>query len=367
MIQQYKPNYTKEDKDALKALIDTDTWFSEFSQTDKFAEELAKATENKHAVIVNNGTVAISIALSALGIRPYDQVIVPDITMVATANAVRFVGATPVFCDIDPSTGLLDAKKAIALSESIGARAIIYVTLNGRINEADVIFLNNYCKENYIHFIKDDAQSLGSGARSNKSLQNPEFGDIHTLSFSPHKSVSCGQGGAIVTSDDKLFEKFKRFKDFGRLIGGADIHDHFGINSKFTELQATLGLSQLNRLTNTCQTKKMIYDYYFNLFKNSKVRMIDRLLNETPWFMEIHVENRDRLHEELKKRNIGSRKMYPALHTQACYDLRENVQEGFKPENSVAYSEHSLWLPSSIDLEFKDIEFIANNVLEICA
>jgi len=364
-IPQYKPTYTAEDKKKLHELVDSDTWFAEFKNVEDFEKELAFVTENKYAIAVNNGTFAISIVLSALGIRPYDQVIVPDLTMVATANAVRFIGATPVLGDIDPANGCLDVDKAIQLAELVGARAIVYVTLNGRMDYNGIIKLKKYCDENSIWLIKDDAQSLGSRTlHGNMSLQSPEFADVHTLSFSPHKIVSCGQGGAIVTSSDRLYEKFKRMKDFGRLSGGADIHDYFGINSKFTELQACLGLSQLKRINEIIKYKHLIYDTYFKFLDGSGAKMIKDHVRTVPWFVDIYVENRDQLFLDLKEQGIGTRKLYPALHTQACYDLRENVHEDCKPVESSIFSNKGLWLPSSFDLTEEDIKNICDKIKE---
>jgi perosamine synthetase len=366
-IAQYEPKYTVEDKKALHELIDSDSWFSEFKYVEEFERMLAKQTGNEYAIAVNNGTVAISIVLSALGIRPYDQVIVPDMTMIATANAVSFIGATPVFADIELDTGCLDVDKAIALAESVDARAIIYVTLNGRMNEQAILKLKKYCDDNYIHLIKDDAQSLGSYSDSGLPLQDSSFANTHTLSFSPHKAVSTGQGGAIVTSDEKLYEAYKRMKDFGRLTGGADNHDYFGINSKFTELQASLGISQLKRFDQIIRDKRFIYDSYAERLDrdSTNIYIKPRNNNTTPWFVDLYIkENLQGLAEHLKNNGIGTRKIYPALQNQLCYDKFHNVQIGFKPEYSVMLSETVLWLPSSLTLTEDDINKVCDKILE---
>ena len=366
-IAQYEPSYKPSDKKLLHELIDSDTWFSEFKYVQEFEKLLAEQTNNKYAIAVNNGTVAISIALSALGIRPYDQVIVPDITMVATANAVKFIGATPVFCDVETETCCLDVDKAIALAESINARAIIYVTLNGRINEKAILRLKKYCDDNYIHLIKDDAQSLGSYSESGLTLQDASFAHVHTLSFSPHKAVSTGQGGAILTSDDNLYEKFKRMKDFGRLSGGSDVHDYFGINSKFTELQASLGISQLRRFHQIINDKRNIYDTYYRRLSSSKeIFMMPRNSNTTPWFVDLYVKDkRNELASYLKEKGIGTRNLYMALQNQQCYEIKhENIQVGFKPEYSVHFSNTGLWLPSTFTLTEEQVNYVCDSILE---
>ncbi len=121
-----------------------------------------------------------------------------------------------------------------------------------------------FCKENELYLIEDAAQSFGSKV-DGQFLGT--LGDIGSFSFSPHKIITTGQGGALVTNDEKLHEKIERLKDFGRLQGGADIHDYFGINSKFTDIQAVIGIEQIKKLKERIKRKKEIYLQYVICFQ----------------------------------------------------------------------------------------------------
>lgn len=359
LIQQYEPVYDLEARVALANLALSDSWLSDFKETEKFEKALCEATAVPYCSVVNNGTIAISIALLAMGIKPGDEVIVPNLTMIATATAVEFIGAIPVFADIEKSSFCLDVNRVIE-KYTEKTKAVIYVTFNGRINEKQVHKLVQFCKEKQLAFIKDDAQSLGSGVPNGHGLQHNEFGDVHTLSFSPHKIIPTGQGGAILCHDKELFEKIDRIKDFGRLQGGADIHDYFGINSKFTEMQAILGINALYKLEEKQVFKQKLYDTYYEAFKSIKdIMMLERALNHTPWFCDIYVNDRDKLALHLKEKNIGTRPMYPALNTQKCYNSTD-----IHLANSQVICGMGLWLPSSFNLKEEQIQYIINNVKE---
>ena len=364
MIPQYNPIYSQEEKEALKAFIDTPTWFSEYKKTEEFEELIEKKTQNKYCSVVNNGTIAISIALLACGVEPYHEVIVPDLTMIATANAVKFIGAKPVFCDIETTTGCLDVEQAMRLVTD-KTKAIIYVTLNGRMNLKAIELLRLFCLKNRIKLIKDDAQSLGSCDIFGRPLQIENFGDLHTLSFSPHKLISMGQGGCIVTNDDYLGEKVERLKDFGRLVGGEDYHPEFGINSKYTDLQAVLGIEQMKTLTQKINKKREIYDEYYNQLKDAidknQIFMFQREGGHTPWFVDAYIRQHYKtdLLEHLFNCGIQTRKMYPVISS--CKFYSEFYSNTYWAGE---FSDDGFWLPSSLNLTKEDISFICEKIKE---
>lgn len=377
MLQQYKPVYGEQEAQALYDLVVSGSYLADFKKTEEFENKIAQITQNKYCHAVNNGTIAISLALMACGVRRDDLVIVPNITMIATANAVKFIGAVPIFVDIEADTLCLDVEKTIQeienqSAQAIGTRvsAVIYVTLNGRMNTSGIKRLKEYCKQNRIALLKDDAQSLGSSSSEGLSMQNPVYSDITTLSFSPHKLISCGQGGAILTNDEELSKNIARLKDFGRLEGGADIHDYFGINSKYTEMQAVVGIEQLKKFDEKVLFKRRIYELYKNLLKDCKgISMINRDIFETPWFIDIYFKEqqswemcnpRNKIADYLKSNGVGTRPIYPKLNSQKCY----NEAGEFPVSDKIANT--GLWLPSSFDLKDSDIEYICNKLKEIC-
>lgn len=345
-IEQYKPIYGKEEADALHALVMSGSYLADYKKTQEFEEKIAHESLNNYAVAVNNGTLALSLALYASGVRAGDSVIVPNLTMIATATAVEFIGAVPIFCDIEQERLCLDVDLATSYLQ-VGANAVIYVSFNGRENFKKLKKLVNYCKLNNKILINDDAQSFGS-----LGVQSEQYGKIHTLSFSPHKIVSCGQGGAIVTSNKEIYEKIKRIKDFGRLQGGTDIHDYFGINSKFTEMQAVVGLCQLERLRKRIEFKHYIYELYYSYLSD----YMFKYCGETIWMPDIYLPTRrlrDSLIEYLNEHNIKTRPMYPMLTSQKIYT------SGFEYPISKRISETGLFLPCSFDLQEHQIINIA--------
>lgn len=354
MIVQYKPQYSEIEAKELYNLVMSGSYLADFKKTEEFEKELCIHTGNTYVHAVNNGTVAISLALLASEkINDCSQVIVPNLTMIATANAVLSVGAHPVFCDIEPETLCLDVDKALEICKNTDIDAIIYVTLNGRINLKKYKELRSFCKNNNILLIKDDAQSLGSFTDDDLQVTNGIYSDMSTVSFSPHKIISCGQGGAVLTNDKKYADNIARLKDFGRLSGGADIHDYYGTNSKFTEMQATIGLCQLERLSNRISTKRRIYEEYY---KHLSFLML-KLNKETPWFIDIYFSTerlRDGCAKFLLENEIQTRSVYPALTSQKIY-------QNSKPYKIAEFlGKTGLWLPSSFDLTDKEIEHICN-------
>ena len=323
MIVQYAPEFGVEERQAVTDYMASGAWLTEHVETELFEAALADTVGVPYVSAVNNGTISLSLALLALGLKPGDRVVVPDLTMIATAFAVQLIGCVPVLCDVDPSDLCLDLERAIDRLLDSSAKAVIYVSLNGRSHSAaDLIAFRGDLHSYNAYLVEDAAQSLGSYTPDGRPLGS--LGDISSLSFSPHKIISTGQGGAILTSDPALHQRVERLKDFGRLTGGEDIHEHFGVNAKFTDLQAVVGLAQLGKLPQRVHQKLGLY----NLYQGGLAGLSDYLMPmphySTPWFMEVYTVDdcRDELREYLTKHGIGTRTVYPALHTQRVRSRR---------------------------------------------
>ena len=175
------------------------------------------------------------------------------------------------------------------------------------------------------------------------------------------KIITTGQGGMILTNDDNLAYKIRQIKDFGRASGGLDIHDTIGYNFKFTDLQATLGLSQFSQLSARIKRKREIYEIYNHFLSGIDPVQLKLLPNDinytTPWFYEILVENRNELKKHLKNFNIGTRDMYPPINKQAAY----NQNEFFPVSENIG--EKGLWLPSFVQLTDEDVAFICKQII----
>lgn len=352
-----EPWFGKEEKKAICDYMDEGGWITEFKRTQLFEEMIAKYTGAKHCIVVNNGTISLTLAALACGIKAGDEVIIPNYTMIASPNSVFMFGAKPVFVDVEPSTLILDyesTKKAITKK----TRAIMLVSSNGRYPSVGIDKFKALAKKNNLYLIEDAAQSLGSFYPNGNHIGTE--GIVGSFSFSAPKVISTGQGGALITNDDDVALKIRRLKDFGRAKGGTDFHDSIGYNFKFTELQACIGIEQMKKLQWRVNRKKEILKLYKKLLKSvEQVHFFEQdLKHTTPWFIDVLVEDKEKLQTYLKENNIGSRIMYPPINKQVAYNYPGN----FKISNLVG--EKGLWLPSASQLTDSNIKYITGKIKE---
>ena len=354
-IMQMRPLFGEEEKQAICEYMDEDGFITEFKRTALFEDLIASYTGAKHCIAVNNGTISLSIAAMAVGLKPNDEVIVPNYTMVATPNALKLFGAKPVFVDVEPTTLCLDLKKVIEAISS-KTKAIMLVSANGRYPDAGIEAFDNLAKERNLYIIEDAAQGLGSYFPDGRHIGRA--GAIGSFSFSAPKIISTGQGGALITDDDNFAHKIRQLKDFGRTSGGNDVHDSIGFNFKFTELQAVIGIEQMKKLPERVARKKEIYNRYasgldgikkVSLFKNN-------CETTTPWFYDLLVEDRAALMEFLKTNQIGTRVMYPPINKQKAYNVR-----GEHPVSN-RVGDYGLWIPSQVQLDNQEIDYICRKI-----
>lgn len=252
-IMQMRPLFGEEEKRAICEYMDEDGFITEFKRTEQFEQMIAGYTGAKHCIVVNNGTVSLTLAALAVGVQAGDEVIVPNYTMIATPNSVKMFGAIPVFVDVEPETLCLDIEKVLqALTPK--TKAIMLVSANGRYPKAGISAFEKLARERNLLLIEDSAQSLGSFYPDGRHIGRA--GLVGSFSFSAPKIISTGQGGAVVTDDDSVAAKLRRLKDFGRSGGGNDVHDSIGYNFKFTELQACIGIEQMKKLPARVERKK---------------------------------------------------------------------------------------------------------------
>lgn len=354
-IPQMRPLFGSEEKAELMAYLDEDGFFTEFKKTEAFECQIAEFTGARHCIVVNNGTVSLTLAAIALGVGPGDEVIVPDYTMIATPNSVKMLGAQPVFVDVDPDTLILDMA-ATRAAITPRTRAIMLVSANGRAPACGIKAFEDLAHETGVALIEDAAQSLGSRYADGRHIGRA--GAIGSFSFSAPKIISTGQGGALITDDDGLANKLRRLKDFGRAAGGTDVHDSIGYNFKFTELQACVGLAQMRQLPERIERKKEIWRRYTEgLAGIPGIQLFAHDLSLcTPWFIDCRAERRDELAAYLKAQGIGTRTMYPPIHQQIAYDL-----PGHHPV-AEEIGRSGLWLPSMIQLTDTQIKQICREI-----
>lgn len=332
MINHIEPYYGKAERKAMDKYLKSGGFMTEHGVTEEFEKMLAEFLSVPYVSCVPSGTVAIYLSLLASGVGKGDKVLVPDLTMIATANAVRMTGAEPILVDIDPFNFCLDLSQV-----QDEAKAMIYVDLNGR--SGNMKKVKDLCKEHNMILIEDACQSLGS---KHKGKYLGTFGRFGCFSLGFHKIITTGQGGFVVSHTKEDYEAIERLKDFGRVKGGSDIHDYMGFNFKFTDLQAVIGIEQLKTIEWRMGKKRQLYEWYFDEGAPE---------GYVPWFIEYVGFDRNKIYNKLMKKGIGCRKMYPPIHTQKIYEsgdfpFAENI------------SEMVLWLPSSLSLTKKQVQMI---------
>ena len=356
-INQIEPYLTEREAQATSEYLLSGGWLTEFKQTEILENMLADFLGVKHCVLVTNGTVSLYLAMLACGLGEGDKVLVPNYTMIASPNAVKWAGAEPVLVDIEADSLCMDVDNLIVDAHT---KALMYVSIDGR--SGDMSKVQQFCKDNDLILVEDACQALGA---KNRDTYLGTFGNVGCFSFSPHKLITTGQGGAIVTNDDAIYAKIKKLKDFHRTAPATDWHDGLGFNFKFTDLQAVVGIEQIKTIDDRIQRKKEIYGRYADNLKNTKeIEFLPTDLEQVPpWFVDPLLssrEIRDALQRHLKDKAIGSRHSYPPINHQPMYNHFE--KGSFPVSEDLAY--RGLWLPSSLNLTDDDIDRICTEIIK---
>ena len=346
MLLQSKPSFDINEAEACyDYLKDGQNFITEFKKTNELESMISKFIGAKYTIMTTSGNMALILALMAYDFKAEDEIIVPNYTMIATINSIKMVGAKPVLVDVDPDSLTLNLE-TIKKATTEKTRAIMHVSLNNR--HSGISEIAEYSKANNIVLIEDAAQSLGCFINGK---HYGTFGDLGCFSLSTPKIISTGQGGFIVTDNDELAKKLTMIKNFGRTMGGIDIFSTFGINAKFTDIQAVIGIEQMKKIQQRIERLGEIYKLYYD---NLSEFMIPIQFNGwIPWFVDIFIENRGDLIEFLKIHNIQTRATYPEINKTPMY----NDGKTFSVSNFV--SEKGLFLPTHMDLS-------DNQIIHIC-
>jgi len=327
----------------------------------RFESAFAKYLGTKYALSTSSCTGALHIALAALGIGPGDEVIVPDVTWVATANAVLYVGATPIFADIESDSWCLDpASFQAAITER--TKAVMPVHLYGHPSRMDKVM--EIARKHKLYVVEDAAPAIGAEFQGQKM---GTFGDFAAFSFQGAKLVVTGEGGMLVTNNDELYAKAHVIWDQGRVPGTFWI-DQRGLKYKMSNIQAAIGLGQLERVDELIEAKRRIFTWYQGELKG--VPGINLFVECTwarsiYWMCSILLDEkaritRDTMREKLRKRGVDTRPVFPAI---SQYPIWPKPQKACPTAYRVGAQ--ALNLPSGVCLKWEQVQYVCRCVKEI--
>ena len=349
-IPVYKPLLVGKEHEYVKQCLDS-SWISSKGEFVSRFEENFSQYINAHATTVANGTVALHLALLALGLGVGDEIIVPTFTYIASVNSIAYVGATPIFVDSLKDSWNLDP---IEIRKKLTARtkAIMVVHIYGNPCAMDEIV--TICKEHNLLLIEDAAEAFGSKYR-NKYVGT--FGDISTFSFFGNKTITTGEGGMVVAKDPKIIAKVCKLKSQSVSATKEYWHDEIGFNYRMTNVCAAIGVAQLEEADSIIQKKRLLTEWYKNALQNCQFsfQKEDDAIFNTYWMVSLVAANnavRDGIREYLKQHGVETRPFFYPAHTMPV----------FKTDNSYPIAEElskcGLNLPSYPGLTKEEVEYI---------
>jgi len=338
-------------------------WVSSLgSYIESFEKKFALYCNTKFALTTSNGTVALHLALLALDVKEGDEVIIPNLTFVATSNAVRYVGAKPVFVDIEKESYCIDPEK---IREAINpkTKAIIPVHLYG--HPANMNEIRDIAVKHKIFLIEDAAEATGAEINGKRI---GGLSDIATHSFYGNKIITCGEGGMITTNSEEIYNKVKLLRDHAMSPTKRYWHEEVGYNYRMTNMQAALGLAQLERIEEILSKRRKIYDWYLReLSSLDCIRLNPEVKNtrNVIWLVTIELIGkneifRDSIMSKLKKHGIDTR---PFFYLMSELPMNESADT----PNAKQIQSSSFNLPTYNEMTEKDVIFISKKLKEILA
>ena len=323
--------------------------------TEEFEEEISLALNVPFVVATTNGSAALYMALLSLGIGHGDEVIIPNRTWIASANAILLTGAKVVLVDVRSDLPLIDVAQ-IQSKITTQTKALMPVHLNGR--SADMQGIQRLAEKFGIPIIEDACQAFFS---SNSSGYLGTQSDVGCFSLGVTKLVSTGQGGFVVTKNRDVYERLKCIRNHGVTDEFTESYDQFGFNFKFTDLLASFGLVQLSRVSKRIVHLNKIYAKYesaISKFKCVNLLPVNVLSGEIPLYAEVLCPERKELENFLHFHNIQARIVPPDLSTSSC------IKDDGSFPNSIRFSDQGLYLPCGPEQPLENIDFVIDTLYD---
>jgi perosamine synthetase len=324
-----------------------------------FEDQFAKFCGTKYAVSTSNGTTALHLILAALNISKSDEIIIPDLTFIATANAIRYTGAIPVIVDIEEDT-LCIAPEAIKKAITAKTRGIMPVHLYG--HPANMVEIDKIAKKNNLIVIEDAAEAHGAEINGKKV---GSFGLASAFSFYGNKIITSGEGGMITTNDEFLFDRCKFLRDHAMSSKKRYWHTDIGFNYRMTNLQAALGVAQLERINELTEKKHLIFKWYSDFlsdFNKVKLNYTAAWAKNAYWMICIEIKNfdeekRDSFIKQLREKGIDSRPFFYPI---------SDMPFNYTANTPIAHKKSKIGLNLPFfDLKKEQVEYICNTIKDI--
>lgn len=318
-IPIYTPDLSGNERDYVLECLDS-TWISSKGKfIAEFEERFGQYIGSRYATTVSNGTVALHLALVALGIGPGDEVIVPTLTYIASANAVAYTGATPVFVDSEAASWQISPED-IRAKITPRTKAIMPVHLYGAACDMDAIM--GIAREHNLLVVEDCAEAIGT---LYKGRHVGTFGDIATFSFFGNKTMTTGEGGMVVTNDQTLHDRAVHFKGQGLATSRQYWHDVIGYNYRMTNICAAIGVAQMERVDSFLEGKRRVAQGYMDRLSGLGFTFQEEKADtrHSYWMMSLLVEDpadRDPLRTWLGDRGVETRPLFYPVHTMPMYE-----------------------------------------------
>jgi perosamine synthetase len=355
MIPVYQPCLTGREKEYVNQCLDS-TWISSRGEfINRFEKSFADYIGAHHATSVCNGTVALHLALEALGIGPGDEVIVPTFTYIASVNTIVHAGATPVLVDSRETDWQIDPEQ-VRRRITPRTRAVIAVHLYGA--ACDMEALQKICAEHRLLLIEDCAEALGT---LYKGRHVGTFGDVATFSFFGNKTITTGEGGMVIAREKSVLESAYHLKTQGVSPVREYWHDVVAYNYRMTNICAAIGLAQLEKIDAIVEKKRQIEQWYEQALSGLPLRMHAEApgTRHSYWMCSVLLDDgtqRQALREHLKANDVETRPFFPPAHTMPhhysadAFPIAENL------------SARGISLPSYPALTEQDVAYVASRI-----
>jgi len=362
-----RPYLGEEESEAAAAVI-LSGWVTQGPKVEEFERKFAEYVGAKYAVAVSSCTTGLHLSLICAGIKEGDEVICPSMSFIATSNSIQYVGAVPVFAEVDEDYNLsIDDVRSKITSKT---KAIFLVHQIG--NPADIDAYKILCKEKNLQLIEDAACAIGSEYKGKRIGSHSDF---VCFSFHPRKVITTGDGGMITTNNESFYERLKLLRQHGMSVNDRERHNsksviieeylEVGYNYRMTDIQAAIGIEQLNKLDFIIEKRRAIAAKYNHAFQEIEgVHILNEgesFFNYQSYTIRLSEKSnygRNELMQLLLDKGIATRRGIMTAHREKAYQGKE-----YHLPQSEFYSDNTMLIPLYVQMEDEDVDYVIENIL----